>query len=391
MKRVLSVILLLLYMRPDSATDVMSCAVSRESNEDRGTFCFKVVKPLLQHFRISAESKEQFDRLQGKLQQLEATIKSLASKANANNEASCNCSADKLKADEETLRLQTEITELQTKLAAQQEALQKSNQLKDSLMSEKDERIVDFDKKLEARVEAHKETLKGTQQLQVKVNELQTKIEESDKLKDSLITEKDKRIADLKEQISNNMNKNQQFEAKLINFVEQAELTSFVPYSIDIRTIRVPGTEPFKVPFASKFSEWVVIQRRMDEYEEFGRDWEEYKHGFGDLRRNFWFGLEKLHLMTKFQPHELYILLEDFGNEKRYARYTNFSVGNEAQAYELLSVGEYSGDAGNALDTADDQTAKNMKFSTQDRDNDKNDRNLTVKRDELRAALSVKR
>ncbi|ALC39834.1 maker540 [Drosophila busckii] len=103
----------------------------------------------------------------------------------------------------------------------------------------------------------------------------------------------------------------------------------------------------------------------MDGSVSFNRTWEEYRNGFGDLRTDFWLGLEKLYLMMKFQPHELYIQLEDYKNEKRYAHYSNFSVGNEAQSYELLSLGIYTGNAGNALDYGE-----NMKFSTPDRDND---------------------
>ncbi|ALC39844.1 maker539 [Drosophila busckii] len=118
---------------------------------------------------------------------------------------------------------------------------------------------------------------------------------------------------------------------------------------------------------------WTVIQRRMDGSVSFNRTWEEYRNGFGDLRTEFWLGLEKLHLMTKFQPHELYIKLEDFKNETHYAHYSNFSVGNESQSYELLSLGEYTGNAGNALNSENNHGSitKNMKFSTPDRDNDK--------------------
>ncbi|ALC39836.1 maker532 [Drosophila busckii] len=247
-----------------------------------------------------------------------------------------------------------EYKEQQTKCAEQQEALKNSDKLKVSLISEKDKRIddlgkriIDLDKKLEARVEAQKETLKKNEQLLAKVNELQTKVKvqqgdlkKSEELKNSLLSEKDKRIADLKEQI-NNMNKDKQFEDKLIQFVDRAEVTGCVPYGNDIQTIRVPGAEAFQVSCDSKFAGngWTVIQRKVDGSVNFTRTWDEYKNGFGDLRANFWLGLEKLHLMTKFRPHELYIQLEDFKNETRYARYTNFTIGSEAQYYELISSG----------------------------------------------------
>ncbi|ALC40376.1 CG7668 [Drosophila busckii] len=158
-------------------------------------------------------------------------------------------------------------------------------------------------------------------------------------------------------------------------WINPTEQTRCVTFGVDIQTLRVPGAEAFQVPCDSKFAGpgWAVIQRRVDDSVSFNRTWEEYGNGFGDLRGNFWLGLERLHMMTKLRPHELYIQLEDFKNEKRYAHYSNFSVGNEAQSYKLLSVGEYSGNAGNALDSRDGLggDAKNMKFSTPERDNNK--------------------
>ncbi|ALC39838.1 maker536, partial [Drosophila busckii] len=144
--------------------------------------------------------------------------------------------------------------------------------------------------------------------------------------------------------------------------------------SSDIQTFRVPGTDAFQVPCDSKIAGggWTVIQRRMDGSVNFNRTWEEYKNGFGDLRGEFWLGLERLYLITKFQPHELYIHLEDFNNGKRYARYGIFRIGYKELSYKLLRVGEYTGNAGNALDSPGALgDAKNMKFSTPDRDNDK--------------------
>ncbi|ALC39842.1 maker531 [Drosophila busckii] len=165
-------------------------------------------------------------------------------------------------------------------------------------------------------------------------------------------------------------------EAKLAkDKSDPTEATSCLAFgnSSDIQTIRVPGAEAFQVLCNSRFAGegWTVIQRRMDGSVSFNQNWDEYKNGFGDLRGEFWLGLERLHLMTKFRPHELYIQLENFKNETRYVRYSNFSVGNEAQSYELLSLGNFTGNAGNLLDAEDVSSAKNMKFSTPERDNDK--------------------
>ncbi|XP_017835505.2 fibrinogen-like protein 1 [Drosophila busckii] len=346
---VLSVIMLLLYMRPNWAADVVPCQHSSESSEECRTYCYKVVKPLLQYFHISSANQERFHKQE------------IAYK------------------------------EQQTKLAEQQEALKKSDKLKDSLISEKDKRIddlgkriIDLDKKLGAGVEAQKETLKKNEQLQAKVNELQTQLKvqqealkKSEEQENSLLSEKDKRIVDLDKRIANlkeqmnDMNKNKQFEDKLIKFVDRAEWTSLMPYGNDFQTITLPGAKAFQVPFVSNLPGWVVIQRRMDGSVNFNRTWEEYKNGFGNQRGEFWLGLEKLHLMTRYWPHELYIQLEDFNNDKRYARYSNFRIGSEAESYALISVGEFAGNAGNALQNNKVEWRHiYMRFSTPDRDND---------------------
>ncbi|XP_034473215.1 fibrinogen-like protein 1 [Drosophila innubila] len=134
--------------------------------------------------------------------------------------------------------------------------------------------------------------------------------------------------------------------------------------SSDVYMFKVPGIEHFPIPCDSTLagSGWTVIQRRQDGTENFNRNWTDYRMGFGDLRNEFFIGLEKLHLITNSQPHELYIHLEDFESESRHARYNNFVIGNEKESYAIKSLGEYSGNAENAL-----LGHKDMKFSTPDR------------------------
>ncbi|KAM8714733.1 hypothetical protein ACLKA7_001142 [Drosophila subpalustris] len=135
----------------------------------------------------------------------------------------------------------------------------------------------------------------------------------------------------------------------------------------ELHTIEVPNTktQTFTVPCDSSLagSGWTVIQRRMDGSVNFNRTWSEYKEGFGNLRGEFFIGLEKLHLLTQSQPHELYISVTDFANETRYARYSNFVIGSEENSYELEILGLYSGNAGDSMGFH-----KHMKFSTPDRD-----------------------
>jgi len=163
--------------------------------------------------------------------------------------------------------------------------------------------------------------------------------------------------------------------AMILNYIKPEELVKIfetsclsIGESSEIREIQVPGMDPFPVPCNGTIAGpgWTIIQQRVDNTENFNRNWTEYRNGFGDLERNFFIGLEKLYRMTNSQPHELYINLQNFDNKIRYAHYNNFSIGSENDAYELKCLGELSGDAGDAL-----RLNENMKFSTFDRDNDK--------------------
>ena len=59
-----------------------------------------------------------------------------------------------------------------------------------------------------------------------------------------------------------------------------------------------------------------------------------------------WVGNEVLHLLTSSGTYMLRIDLEDFDGHKRYAEYSDFTVGSESESYKLLSLGTYTGNAG---------------------------------------------
>lgn len=113
------------------------------------------------------------------------------------------------------------------------------------------------------------------------------------------------------------------------------------------------------------FDDWTTIQRRVDGSENFHRNWNDYRSGFGDKHENFFIGLEELHTLTSSQePHELLVLLGDDEGQIAYAKYDNFVVGSEKENYELKKLGSYSGDAGDSL-----RYHVGKQFSTFDVDN----------------------
>ncbi|XP_018569894.1 angiopoietin-2-like isoform X2 [Anoplophora glabripennis] len=121
---------------------------------------------------------------------------------------------------------------------------------------------------------------------------------------------------------------------------------------------------------------WTVIQRRDDfgnPRENFNRDWNDYKNGFGDPAKEFWLGNENIYMLTNNEEYSLRVELEDFEGNKRYAQYSHFKIYSEAEYYKL----EIDGYEGNAGDSLNDPWygSNNSPFSTYNRDNDRSSLN----------------
>ncbi|KAH8372995.1 hypothetical protein KR009_009615 [Drosophila setifemur] len=119
---------------------------------------------------------------------------------------------------------------------------------------------------------------------------------------------------------------------------------------------------------------WMTIQRRVSPEVNFFRNWTTYVSGFGDLKGNFFIGLEKLNNITILQPQELYIHLEDFNGTTAYAYYNLVTVASKYSNYSLMELGAYTGTAGDSL-----RYHRGMPFSTFDRDNDNSTANCAAK------------
>ncbi|XP_026555728.1 fibrinogen beta chain [Pseudonaja textilis] len=152
-----------------------------------------------------------------------------------------------------------------------------------------------------------------------------------------------------------------------------------------------PFFKPFKVycDMTTEDGGWLLIQNRQDGSVGFGRKWDAYKKGFGNIASSggknycdtpgeYWLGNDKINQISKLGPTELLIELEDWDGAKVKAHYGGFSIQNENSKYQL-SISNYRGTAGNALLEGASQlfgenrtmTIHNgMFFSTFDRDND---------------------
>ena len=113
---------------------------------------------------------------------------------------------------------------------------------------------------------------------------------------------------------------------------------------------------------------WTVLMKRQDGSVNFYLNWTDYKSGFGNLEGEHWLGLDNMYLLThqSSAPPQLRVDLADWEGNTAFAKYDQFSVGDEDSDYTLSVSGYQSAStAGNALTYQNGQ-----RFSTADRDND---------------------
>ncbi|XP_031565954.1 ryncolin-1-like [Actinia tenebrosa] len=141
-----------------------------------------------------------------------------------------------------------------------------------------------------------------------------------------------------------------------------------------VYTVDPDGKGKFKVYCDQKTSGggWTVFQKRQDGSVDFYRGWADYKNGFGDLKGEFWLGLDKINRLTHQTRNRLRVDLQDIKGKSAYAEYDYFAVSSERSKYKL-SLGTYSGTAGDSL-----SYHRGMAFTTKDSDNDAHNGNCAV-------------
>lgn len=275
-------------------------------NELCGGHCYSIVKPLLEYAGSIRSKEMKFNELSNKIQLLEATIK--------------------------TLETQLDSSNAQRKHCLTGEQLLASNRA-----------LVD-------QIQAAVITKNNNDEL----------------------TQKDSEISKLKSLEIANAAKIKQLEQSLAKQEKATNeislLSDCIGKSRKIHKLSIPSSNRIFVPCDSSLAGagWIVIQRRQDGSENFYRSMKEYRAGFGNLANEFFLGLDRLYLLTKSWQHELYIYLKNFNNEVSYARYSNFRIGDQNENYALKSLGNYSGNASDAM-----SVQLNMQFSAYDADHDK--------------------
>lgn len=163
--------------------------------------------------------------------------------------------------------------------------------------------------------------------------------------------------------------------------LEVKKLNSLAPSGVYLVS---PKGESFMVYCEMDFQSggWLTIHNRFTGEQDFYKNWEEYRTGFGNLAGEHWLGLDKIHQLTGtwqlltlfFDNHapgigkeinELAVELMDVNNARTHAIYDLFSIGSEQEGYALKVLGSYTGSAGDSM-----SYHAGSKFSTKDRDQD---------------------
>ena len=117
---------------------------------------------------------------------------------------------------------------------------------------------------------------------------------------------------------------------------------------------------------------WTVFQKRQDGSVDFNRHWNDYKHGFGNIDGEFWFGNDNIYDLTKpsFSPKKSQLLINmrmKGQSDSVYVKYNTFEITDQATKY-VIKIDGFSGNLTVSPKGMDHNN--NMKFSTFDYDND---------------------
>uniref|UniRef100_A0A3B4AWK2 Fibrinogen C-terminal domain-containing protein n=1 Tax=Periophthalmus magnuspinnatus TaxID=409849 RepID=A0A3B4AWK2_9GOBI len=144
-----------------------------------------------------------------------------------------------------------------------------------------------------------------------------------------------------------------------------------------VYTIQPLNSEPFQVYCEiTSGGGWTVIQRRQDGSVDFHQPWEAYERGFGNLKGEFWLGLEKMHSIAKDGGYVMNIGMSDWNGDLASVR-LSFNLGGPNTKYSLYvkKEGPFSPLESSLGPDATDA----LPFSTSDQDNDrKNDANCAM-------------
>ncbi|CAH1780699.1 unnamed protein product [Owenia fusiformis] len=110
---------------------------------------------------------------------------------------------------------------------------------------------------------------------------------------------------------------------------------------------------------------WLIIAHRYDGSVDFNLDWDNYQHGFGNIRKEHFIGFENILPVLLQKRYKARFDLTTWESETGYAEYQTFDINDKNDKYRI-SIDDYSGTAGDSM-----QWSNHMRFTTKDNDNDR--------------------
>ncbi|XP_059175171.1 angiopoietin-related protein 7-like isoform X2 [Physella acuta] len=203
-----------------------------------------------------------------------------------------------------------------------------------------------------------------TEQLSIRLNEMETKIEKAVKQEHinttlNLVAGLNRTIHEFKDEYNRH--------ALILKFTKQCVRNeiSILPEQI---TIQLNESKLALCDTKTDGGGWIVIQRRVKGDVNFKRNWSDYKNGFGSLDGDYWLGNDWISNLTQNGYSELRFDMK-YKGKSYYAVYSNVTVGNEAHLYRI----KFTYKTGNATDNFSYHNG--MAFTTLDRDNDRSSDN----------------
>ncbi|XP_070132620.1 fibrinogen-like protein 1 [Drosophila bipectinata] len=332
-----------------------SCYFTEEKEDDCAAVCHPIVKPLLRYFEKIQAKESQFQKDYSELKKKYTDLEEKGQEHNGQISQFQKNYSDLQKKYSDLQESHSELQRRELELISQ---LQKdiSDLQKDK--SDLQNRVIEVEN-LQAQIDSKNveiKLLKDKISELNKTNELATKILRDD-------------IAKLGEIVKNINSDNGAASPSPTRTVQQLPPPSKAipdrcPQSQNetwiLQEIQIPGSDPFKVVCYSDEeigSGWMIVYNHWGETNYFNRTYEEFERGFGDvgthLTDKYFIGLERLHLLTSRNSHELKI---------NPYKCDSFVVGNRSESYMVKAN---KGCTGRKL-----PNLRQVKFSTWDRDED---------------------
>uniref|UniRef100_A0A3Q2NP49 Angiopoietin-like 3 n=1 Tax=Fundulus heteroclitus TaxID=8078 RepID=A0A3Q2NP49_FUNHE len=321
------------------------------------------INDIFQKLNIFDRSFYQLSVVTSEIKEEEEELKKTTSILKANNEEIRNLS---LEINSKINNILQERTQLQSKVGSLEERLKGLSQ--SMLPADQLSEIITLKEVIEAQERTITNLLKAVKEQHDQLDHQKNKIKN---LEDKVISFNSFQLT-VDKAMDSDHSASDKFEYLQINStgketnlpVDCGDLFTRGETKSGVYAIKPNQSEPFYVHCEISSDQGLtVIQHRADSTVDFDQSWEMYEKGFGDLEKDFWLGLKKIHTISQLGTYILRIDVEDWKEEKHWAEY-RFSMAGPSEDY-ALHVSHLAGDLPDAM-----TNLTGSRFSTKDKNND---------------------